>query len=415
MDIEFLVQPDVSLGEFLERRIEHSGVPNKIVVVSAFAALSTVFRIKPVMLSVRDAGGEARLVLGVDLGGTSREVLHEVHSWQIPVIIVKNRAARVTFHPKVYHLVWSNQADLIVGSNNLPEGRLFINYEAATRAHFNLPQDAELYERAIHELGRFLNPQGPTARTLDAEYLTILLQLHSIPSESEARRNRADAIPARPDQHQSDNVFGYEAPRFPPRLPDELQAALVAAARSRRLHTQRADTGAGLSARAPSPVVPLPQIDPAAFYITLPTLSGASGNIPGEVRILLAARDVAENFWGWRENYVRRESPRRGQNRVYHEWRSPWRIYSTDRPGDVQITPTVRLYFYDNSSDFRFYARRIQNLGGAAGDIVQIRRIDEPNATFECAVAKQGTPEWNEWISICVNRVRNSNRRFGFR
>jgi hypothetical protein len=78
---EFLAQPDIAVGELLEQSIERHGIPDKTVVVSAFAALPTVLRLKPMMLAVRDAGGEARIVLGVDLGGTSKEVLSEVSSW----------------------------------------------------------------------------------------------------------------------------------------------------------------------------------------------------------------------------------------------------------------------------------------------------------------------------------------------
>lgn len=99
---------------------------------------------------------------------------------------------------------------------------------------------------------------------------------------------------------------------------------------------------------------------------------------------------------------------------MYQEWRSPWRIWSTDDAAHAQVTPEVRLYFYENSSDFRFYASRILGLGGAAGDIVRIRCIDEPDVVFECVLAKRGTSEWNQWSAFCINPVRNSDRRFGF-
>jgi hypothetical protein len=77
------------------------------------------------------------------------------------------------------------------------------------------------------------------------------------------------------------------------------------------------------------------------------------------------------------------------------------------------ISPAVRLYFYQNSSDFRFYARQIVNLGANTGDIVRIRRVDEPEVTFDCAVAIQGMPQWDEWNALCVNEAIGG-RRFAF-
>ena len=72
------------------------------------------------------------------------------------------------------------------------------------------------------------------------------------------------------------------------------------------------------------------------------------------------------------------------------------------------------MYMYENSSDFRFYVRPLVNAGGNLGDVVRIRRIAEPDAEYECVLARQGTPEYKEWIKACTQPVRSSTRRFGY-
>ncbi len=129
--------------------------------------------------------------------------------------------------------------------------------------------------------------------------------------------------------------------------------------------------------------------------MTLPTLQGP--NIPGEGRIPLAAIAMAEDFWGWPDSYERRESPRGGAERVYFDWRSRWQIAAASNPG-AYSRQEVRMYMYENSSDFRFYARPLVNAGADLGDIVKITRIDSADVDFECLLARLGTPEHGAWL-----------------
>jgi hypothetical protein len=145
--------------------------------------------------------------------------------------------------------------------------------------------------------------------------------------------------------------------------------------------------------------------------MTLPTLQGK--NIPGESRIPLAAIEMAEDFWGWPDLYVRRESPRGGEGRVYFDWRSRWQIANASAP-NINNLQEVRMYMYENSSDFRFYARPLVNAGADLGDVVKITRIGSEHVDFECLLARQGTTEHAAWLPFCTNAVRNSTRRFGY-
>ena len=72
------------------------------------------------------------------------------------------------------------------------------------------------------------------------------------------------------------------------------------------------------------------------------------------------------------------------------------------------------MYMYENSSDFRFYARPLVNAGGDLGDVVRIRRIAQSDVEYECVLARKGTAEYDEWIKSCTQAVRNSPRHFGY-
>jgi hypothetical protein len=382
--------------------------------------------LKPQIANIVAAGADVRMTLGVDLGGTSKEVLQEVFTWPIPITIVKNRQPGTIFHPKIYLMRWPDSAVVIVGSNNLTDGGLYTNYEASTVTTFDLPDDEGAFREAVHNLEKFLAPTGPTAARLTQEYLDWLVSLREIPSEAQARQARGEAVPKRPTG-PNERRFGFERVNPAPRLPTALQQLLLAAREQREAThartVRRARSAARVTGRrAPTPAKPsLPtQLDPEAFYMTLPATKGAANpTIPGEPRIPLAARDMAEDFWGWPDNYEREESPRLGQQakevRVYHNWRPRWRVWSTDDPTNMR-TLAVRMYFYENSSDFRFYAGPLVALRTEAGDIVRIRRIDEDDAVYECVLARKGTPEHAEWEPLLVNSVRsgNSSRRFGF-
>lgn len=430
MRIEFVSQPEIRVGDIIEELIGQFGTPEQLSIVSAFASLPTVLRIKPHVESIAARGGLVTLTLGVDLGGTSKEVLREVASWPAEVWIFKNRVPGITFHPKVYLLRWPASAEIIVGSNNLTDGGLYRNYEAATRTTFSLPVDEAEYQQAIRSLRRFLQPDGPTAVRLTPEYLERLLILREIPSEVEARRTRGEHRELQPTSLATARAtFGYESVPLAPRLPVELQRFLLSIRDQQQAEFQRrrrrAARAALENANADQPLpelIPQPsrpelpaQLDAQAFYINPVTSRNPNNpNIPGEQRIPLEALEVAQEFWGWPDNYTRKENPRGGSERVYMEWKPRWRISSTDDPMDVQIAE-VRMYLYENSSDFRFYAGRLVRMQAAPEDILRFRRIDNDEATFECVLARQGSAEHTEWQNYLEFAVkRNPARRFGF-
>jgi hypothetical protein len=417
MDVEYIVQPDRQLGRILTELLDTS--PKRVVFVSAFVGLQTIIRIKPQTLVLRDSGSDIRFVLGIDLGGTSQEVLKELLSWEVNVRIVKHRFPGHTFHPKLYLFEWESRAEIIIGSNNITEGGFFGNYEVAARIHYNLPNDAHEFMTICSELGRFINPEGPTVYSLTDAFFQELVDKNEVPTEEDARKGRDIGILLGKKKTlargKKTHLFGVEEIVPPPPLPANLLERLVKQVRHRRKVQRSALDKKKKKQRKPT-ALPIDDkiIDlllPAAFYMTLPTLQGQS--IPGEARIPLEAIELAKEFWGWPDEYSKVVSPRKGKGRVYWNWRPKWRVWSVEAPSDVSIQE-VRMYMYENSSDFRFYVRPLVNAGGDLGDVVRILRIAQEAAEYECVLARQGTPEFAEWINYCTQNVRNSTRKFGY-
>jgi hypothetical protein len=414
MDVDFLVQPDIQLGKVLSELFDADPPASRIVFVSAFVSLQTTMRVKHQVIDLMESGGEVRFVVGIDLGGTSQEVLKELLGWGIDVRIIKHRIPGHTFHPKLYFFQWADRATIIMGSNNLTEGGFFRNYEGATRITYHLPEESKGFCSTCEQLGRFLEPDGPVAYQLTAHFLEDLIARGEVPTETEARRGRVTKKTKKKQDKRSEPIFGAEDIKPPPPLPADLLERLVKDVRKRRKEGKKVAEKA--TKEKVTSVMPIDDavsdpLWPAAFYMTLPTLQGDT--IPGEGRIPLEAIELAKEFWGWPDQYSKEVSPRSGNDRIYWNWRPQWKMWSVETPGDI-VVQEVRMYMYENSSDFRFYIRPLVDAGGDLGDVVRIRRIAQSGAEFECVLARKGTIEYDEWIKSCSQRVRSSIRSFGY-
>ena len=120
-------------------------------------------------------GAQLRLTVGIDLGGTSRDVLDELLRKDRETFVFHNTIARATFRPKAYLFEGADHATLPIGSNNLTDGGFYTNYEAATRYRFDLPADMAEYQRLIAPLAPLFEPQGPTVRPLTEQSIETLV------------------------------------------------------------------------------------------------------------------------------------------------------------------------------------------------------------------------------------------------
>jgi len=190
MNTTTLAQPETQLGPQIEDLLDARMDYSRIVFVSAFTALRTILRLRERLLRAAENGTALRLTVGIDLGGTSREVLEELVGWNCEVFVYHNPIVRATFHPKIYLFESDESAVLVIGSNNLTDGGLYTNYEAATRYLFEFPADADEFARILTPLRGLIEPTGPTVCCLDAELIETLSGRGVLPTETDARRSR---------------------------------------------------------------------------------------------------------------------------------------------------------------------------------------------------------------------------------
>lgn len=226
MNICTVSQPERQLGNEIDGLLERVVIYRRIVFVSAFVALGTVLRLRERLLGQMGNGAALRFSVGIDFGGTSREVLEELLRWQCESFVCHHPSSQATFHPKVYLFEGEDSATLFVGSNNLTDGGFYSNFEAATRYDFDLPADAAEYERIVGPLAPFLEPQGSTSQQLSPELIATLLARGELPSEAEERqRRRAQrAVRRASGQNVPESPFRTDLmPPSPPLLPVALR------------------------------------------------------------------------------------------------------------------------------------------------------------------------------------------------
>lgn len=398
----FLAQPAAQIGaEFARLLSSTDGDPQKVTWVSAWMVRQTLLRYKTRLLELDAAGADLRLVLGIDLGGTSREALEELLTWGIDVRLISDRRPRHTFHPKVYLFERPSSAELLIGSANFTDGGLFSNFESAVSLRFDRPEDDAALESMRKELEPFLDPSGDTCLPLSHELVQTLTERGELPSELERAKERIAQGMSRHRRRDADapeSPFGRGGFTSPPALPGGVVKEMAKRASDVRKTPGEPAAGADYSAV---------QLTPAHFFMTLAAIGQG---IPGEQRIPLAARDIARAFWEWPDSY---QTVVGGQHE-YQEWHPTWRLCDASLPDQDTIEGPVRMYYYAHSSDYRFYSRQLLNLGATSGDVVRITRVSEDPTVYECALARQGTNEYEHWIRSCTEPVRNSDRSWGY-
>lgn len=229
MNTTTIAQPETQLGQQIEALLDAEVTYSRIVFVSAFTALRTILRLRERLLAAADNGTNVRLVLGIDLGGTSQEVLRELAGWNCEVFIYHNPIVRATFHPKIYLFQGRHTASLFIGSNNLTDGGMYTNYEAATRYLFDFPEDEQDFVRILSPLNSFIEPNGPTVRELDGELIDVLSDRGLLPTEQDARRSRRAQMTHQEDEGRQipPNPFSAVNVLMAPLLPRALRPDLA--------------------------------------------------------------------------------------------------------------------------------------------------------------------------------------------
>ncbi|HEY8227074.1 MAG TPA: phospholipase D family protein [Pyrinomonadaceae bacterium] len=426
--MEFITQPfgAVRLGDFL---LSHLGDPQWTVFRSAvaFAKRSgTQFIHQPLLdFSTR---AQARISVGVDLYGTSREALSDLlDATPGGEVFVYRNNGPYTFHPKVYLFKSAERADVLVGSGNLTRGGLFTNYEASLVVSLDLfvPQDTAFLQVVEVTLDVWSQLQEGICYLLTPALVEQLVASDLVRSEAElARMQQARTAAIQPDTGSSSTADAGETappttPLFiavavppPPRLP------IVEAEGTEPEIAEEAAEPPSAVVTAPPGIVPFQGRGVGCFVMTLQntdvgfgqTTPGAARRSP-EVFIPLAALDQNPDFWTFPDQFTDDV----GWNRTHTDRRNG--LGKMDRmnvPMRIGVVQTVRMFFNPRKGDFRLGNEALRS-SGSVGDILFVRRVDPANGfEYDIQVAPQGSPLFEELKPLCNTPVANSQKRFGY-
>lgn len=394
----FLQQPDGTfrLGDFLKHHLSLRKWTHFRAAI-AFVKRSGTCHISDGLEEFSERG-EVRITVGIDHAGTSREGLVDLLAAvdrRGSLWVFHNEIAS-TFHPKVYLFRNASKAVLCIGSGNLTGGGLFTNYEASLIRDLSLrnSEDLNLLSSVESALDEWSNPALGLAKELTE---TLLDQLVSegyvkpeaeIAAESTKRASRNDSIQSRIRRAIFAKVGVRHAPAV--KLPTQKQRYTGRTAGTKAIKKSLEVGFKGF-------LMTLQQTDVGVGQVT----EGASKRSP-ELFIPLAARDFAPEFWGWDDEFVGDES-------------NPGKM---DRRGVRMRLGTgiteVNMMTWPAKHDFRLRSAALRS----AGNIGDILRIEKPGTGFAFSyyveIIPQGTSLYEDFLSLCVNPVKSSKKRWGY-
>lgn len=372
----------------------------------AFVKRSGVQHIQTELQQFVQRGGLARVIVGIDQLGSSREglagLLNAVGE-SGSVWVNRTTETYVTFHPKVYLFAADDVALLIVGSGNLTEGGLYTNDEASLMYWLALqePEDQALWQEINAYLDQWGDAANGNAIQLTADLLNELVEAGLVPTEEKIEREGDEATAVSPTpspqpETQLAHVFFKKSaakrtaprsktsvpkPKKPTLPPEEAVSQPVELAMEALIGfvmiLQRTDVGTGQ------------------------TTTGTSRRSP-EIFIPLAARDAFPEFWGWPTLFVE-DAARPGK---YDRQAVKMRI-----GGDLVM---VNMMAWPVKHDFRLRSEALRS-AGAIGDILRLEKPTEGTPfVYYVEIIPQGTSDYESYLALCVNQVRNSAKRWGY-
>ncbi|NKQ34954.1 MAG: hypothetical protein HF973_04980 [Chloroflexi bacterium] len=403
--LQIIFQPfsEQPLGAVLKAALTGQIVPfHTFRAAVAFVKGSGVKHIRAELQEFVQQGGLVQLIFGIDQLGSSREGLAGLLSalnGKGSVWINHSIEKYITFHPKMYLFVSDITAFVIIGSGNLTEGGLYTNDEASLMYWLDLHnfEDRYLLQEVNANFDKWRDITEGNALLLTPDLLDDLVEAGLIPVEggSEDRGDETKTVAPKVSSQSSDAFFKKSttkrvAPRYktsrlkqkksilspdepvsqPTESSDESYVGFV-------MILQRTDAGTGQ------------------------TTAGTSRRSP-EVFIPLAARNAFPEFWGWPD------------------------LFSEDaaRPGKMDRLNVkmwiggglvkVNMMTWPVKHDFRLRSEALRS-AGTTGDILRIEKpAEDVGFDYYVEIIPQGTSDYDAYLDLCVNSVRNSKKRWGY-
>lgn len=192
MELKFIGQgldpeSDITAGNFIIDSLE-SNHYNSFNAFVAFVSTGGLKNIIEEMLAFREAGGEIKLYLGVNLNATSKEALEKLLEYQIESYVVFSPNS-IIYHPKIYTFEGDERKRAIIGSANMTEKGLFQNIEASVCVDFESTDEngSEFLADIYDHFNAIINQEHPSCQLLTQEVLEVLIESKVVLPEAIAR------------------------------------------------------------------------------------------------------------------------------------------------------------------------------------------------------------------------------------
>ena len=192
MELKFIGQgldpdSDITTGNFIIDSLESENY-NSFNAFVAFVSTGGLKNIIEEMLAFREAGGEIKLYLGVNLNATSKEALEKLLEHEIESYVVYS-PNNIIYHPKIYAFEGDETTRAIIGSSNLTESGLFQNIEASVCVDFESDDEngSEFLADIYDHFNAIINQKHPSCQLLTPEVLEILIESNVVLPEAASR------------------------------------------------------------------------------------------------------------------------------------------------------------------------------------------------------------------------------------
>lgn len=140
MQVTVLAQPDRdtrTIGASVEEALRWNDARSAWFAV-AWARRSGLTLLEPAIKCLRDRHRSVRALIGIDQHGSTEEALSLAMALFSEARVYHDSSRFKTFHPKLYVVEADGRARAVIGSGNLTEGGLSINYELALQIDLDL-------------------------------------------------------------------------------------------------------------------------------------------------------------------------------------------------------------------------------------------------------------------------------------
>lgn len=192
MELKFIGQgldpeSDITAGNFIIDSLESENY-NSFNAFVAFVSTGGIKNIIDQLIAFREAGGEIKLYLGVNLNATSKEALEKLLEYQIESYVVFSPNS-IIYHPKIYTFEGAERKRAIIGSANMTEKGLFQNIEASVCVDFESTDEngSEFLADIYDHFNAIINQEHPSCQLLTEEVLEVLIESKVVLPEAIAR------------------------------------------------------------------------------------------------------------------------------------------------------------------------------------------------------------------------------------